>query len=377
MQEEAAPKDSASKSEANSKSQTMLSLQNKIQSQAKRLCSMQDYITTLESTIKEHKINSNNKSQNESLIEELKEENISLKQKMEEYEKNFDNFGQNMDLINRLNNENNNLYNQNIMMNEELENLKDQNYLIGNNLLNLQKENEFLKIKLTELSNENNSLIDYKLGYDLVLKENEELKNINSHLSNNIYALKTNLDKLAISEKNNTLIKSELNSLKEVLNNLKNNKKINNVFEHISSLEKKNKFLEEKLKEKEEKNSNNNSINKKEYINNVIDKYDNKNEKYKNKDNKYILANKYYSDLLLRILKYHIKDDTNIKNILFQLLDLNHKKIILLTNIENLYNEKNYKDVNKKRNIINQKKKELDNVNNTIDYFDKELIKFE
>ena len=344
MQEEAAPKDSASKSEANSKSQTMLSLQNKIQSQAKRLCSMQDYITTLESTIKEHKINSNNKSQNESLIEELKEENISLKQKMEEYEKNFDNFGQNMDLINRLNNENNNLYNQNIMMNEELENLKDQNYLIGNNLLNLQKENEFLKIKLIELSNENNSLKDYKLGYDLVLKENEELKNINSHLSNNIYALKTNLDKLAISEKNNTLIKSELNSLKEVLNNLKNNKKINNVFEHISSLEKKNKFLEEKLKEKEEKNSNKNSINKKE---------------------------------LLRILKYHIKDDTNIKNILFQLLDLNHKKIILLTDIENLYNEKNYKDVNKKRNIINQKKKELDNVNNTIDYFDKELIKFE
>lgn len=96
-----------------------------------------------------------------------------------------------------------------------------------------------------------------------------------------------------------------------------------------------------------------------------------------NKDNKYILANKYYSDLLLRILKYHIKDDTNIKNILFQLLDLNHKKIILLTDIENLYNEKNYKDVNKKRNIINQKKKELDNVNNTIEYFDKELIKFE
>ncbi len=110
-----------------------------------------------------------------------------------------------------------------------------------------------LQMKLNAVINENNSLKDYKLGYDLVLKENEELKKINSHLSNNIYALKTNLDKLAISEKNNTLIKSELNSLKEVLNNLKNNKKINNVFEHISSLEKKNKFLEEKLKEKEEK----------------------------------------------------------------------------------------------------------------------------
>ena len=78
MQEEAAPKDSASKSEANSKSQTMLSLQNKIQSQAKRLCSMQDYITTLESTIKEHKINSNKKSQKESLIQIKKINNIII-----------------------------------------------------------------------------------------------------------------------------------------------------------------------------------------------------------------------------------------------------------------------------------------------------------
>ena len=113
----------------------------------------------------------------------------------------------------------------------------------------------------------------------------------------------------------------------------------------------------------------------------MIHSYKNKNDNgmklnNKNKDNKYILANKYYSDILLRILKYHVKEDINIKNILFQLLDLNHKKIGLIGDIENLLNNK-MKDTNKKRNDFNKKKKELENVENTINYFDKELKKYE
>ena len=97
----------------------------------------------------------------------------------------------------------------------------------------------------------------------------------------------------------------------------------------------------------------------------------------RNKDNKYILANKYYSDILLRILKYHVKDDINVKNILFQLLDLNHKKIILMTEIENLMINNKSKDINKKRNEINKKKKELQNLQNTIDFYDRDLKKYE
>ena len=120
----------------------------------------------------------------------------------------------------------------------------------------------------------------------------------------------------------------------------------------------------------------------------------NKNDKDKNKikyeSNKYILANKYYADLLLRVLKYHIKDDDNVKNILFQLLDLNHKKIVLTTDIDKLKSTFNNNskakinsktnikdDTNKKKNELKKKEKELDNLVGTISYFDKELKKFE
>ena len=77
---------------------------------------------------------------------------------------------------------------------------------------------------------------------------------------------------------------------------MKNKKQINNVFEYISQLENKNKQLEEQLLTKENKSIYNNNKNEaKEKI--KINLYP------RNKDNKYILANKFYSDILLRILK--------------------------------------------------------------------------
>jgi septal ring factor EnvC (AmiA/AmiB activator) len=196
-----------------------------------------------------------------------------------------------------------------------------------------------------------------------------------------VYILKDNIEKLMETGRNNEKIKKELEELKRVLNNLKDRKQINNVFEHISELEEKNKYLEEQLYQKKDETNK-----KKEHIDNMIYNYNNKKDKKENniskssvinKDNKYILANKCYSDLLLRILKYHVKNDINIKNILFQLLDLNHKKIILMIEIENLMKNNKIKDINKKRNDINKKKKELENLENTIDYFDKELKQFE
>jgi len=245
-----------------------------------------------------------------------------------------------------------------------------------------------LQVKLNEALNENESLKDYKLGYELVMKENNEIKEVNNFLSNDnmllaqdVYTLKNNLDKLTQSGINNDKIKSELNELKNTLDNLKTRKQINNIFEHMSELENKNKLLEEQLYKKEI-NTKNNTKNKNEYLDNMIHSYKNKNDNgmklnNKNKDNKYILANKYYSDILLRILKYHVKDDINVKNILFQLLDLNHKKIILMTEIENLMINNKSKDINKKRNEINKKKKELQNLQNTIDFYDKDLKKYE
>ena len=374
------------------------------------------------------------KEENENL---LKEKNRNL-EKIHNFEKLDENYQKNMDIINKLNNENNNLYSQNEMLQNELQiiknnsiqneknlyDLKEQNFLIirendslrydNNNLIELKRENENLyntinelEIKLNKLKNDNNSLSDYKLGYDLVLKENNEIKKMNQNLSydnalfeQDVYFLKTNLDKLMDVGKNNIMLKNELEELKNLLNNLKNRKQVNNVFEKILELEQKNKDLELLLNEKENnknnKNNNkvNNTINNKEYINNIINDYnkkDNKN-KLKNNNNKYILANNYYADLLLRVLKYHIKDNINVKNILFQLLDLNHKKIILMSEIEKLTNNCNNtksdnknknknnnskEDINKKKNELKKKEKELDNLNSTISYFDKELKQFE
>ena len=371
------------------------------------------------------------KEENQRLIEE-KKKNL---EKMENFEKLDGNLQKNIDIINKLNNENNNLYSQNEIIQKELEviknnlnqsekqlyELKEQNFLIirenddlrrekdelivikreNNNLMNTIND---LEIKINQLVNDNKSLSDYKLGYDLVLKENNEIKRINQELiydnslfEQDVIYLKTNLDKLMDVGKNNEMLKNELEELKNMLNNLKNRKLVNNVFEKISELEQKNKDLETLLNEKKEINKENHQ----KYLNDMINNYYysdkkennfNKNTNKINKENnKYILANKYYADLLLRVLKYHIKDDINIKNILFQLLDLNHKKIALSVDIEKLksicnntksknanINKNNSKDdINKKKNELKKKEKEMETLISTISYFDKELEQFE
>jgi len=367
--------------------------------------------------------------------------------KIEEYEKNIENFQNNVDIINKLNNENNNLFSHNEMLEKELKLIKnnliqteeilrkskEENYLIlkeneilhndNNKLIGLKKENENLinslnelEIKINKLTNENNSLSDYRLGYNLVLKENNEIRKINQDLSyenelfeHDVVYLKTNLDKLMDVGKNNVILKNELDDLKNLLNNLKNKKQVNGAFEKMEELEKRNKDLESLLNIKEVNNnnvSNDNTLNNSnhldnlnyinnDHLNDIIKNYNNleiKNNKNKanklNDNNKYILGYKYLADLLLRIIKYHIKDDNNLKNILFQLLDLNNKKLLLNLDIENLINIINSKsgktnknlikeNENKKKNELNKKQKEMEILASTISYFDKELKQFE
>ena len=203
-----------------------------------------------------------------------------------------ENLQKNMDIINKLNLENNNLYSKNELLQNELQKiknnlnqnekdlyeLKEQNYLIireneilknnNNNLIGLKNENNNLintinelELKNNQLDNEIKSLKDYKLGYDLIKKENDEIKNLNQTLSydnalfeQDVIFLKTNLDKLMDVGKNNILLKNELEDLRNLLNNLKNRKQVNNVFEKISELKQRNKDLESLLIQKEEKN---------------------------------------------------------------------------------------------------------------------------
>ena len=383
------------------------------------------------------------KEENQNLIEEnqnlinenqklIEEKNKYIEKKLN-FQKMDENLQKNMDIINKLNLENNNLYSKNELLQNELQQiknnlnqneqnfyeLKEQNYLIireneilkndNNNLIGLKNENNNLintinelELKNNQLDNEIKSLKDYKLGYDLIKKENDEIKNLNQTLSydnalfeQDVIFLKTNLDKLMDVGKNNILLQNELENLRNLLNNLKNRKQVNNVFEKISELEQRNKDLESLLIQKEEKNK----LNNKKYINDVINNYTynhtNKNtyrratNKINNENNKYILANQYYADLLLRVLKYHIKDNINVKNILFQLLDLNHKKIVLISDIDNLkiicdnktknniYKNNKKDDINKKKIELKNKEKELETLLSTITYFDKELMQYE
>ena len=385
------------------------------------------------------------KEENNKLLEE---KSINEK-KIEEFEKNFENFQNNVDIINKLNNENNNLYSHNEMLEKELKLIKnnliqteeilrkskEENYIIlkeneilqsnNNKLIELKKENESLinsinelEIKINKLTNENNSLSDYRLGYNLVLKENNEIRKINQDLSyenelfeHDVAYLKTNLDKLMDVGKNNVILKNELDDLKNLLINLKNRKQVNGAFDKMEELEKRNKDLETLLNIKEINTnniSNNNNLNSnnnldnlnyinKDHFNEIIKNYNNlevKNNKNMNNklidNNKYILGYKYFADLLLRIIKYHIKDDINLKNILFQLLDLNNKKLLLNLDIENLINiinsksgksnknlTKDNENKNKKKNELNKKQKEMDILVSAISYFDKELKQFE
>jgi hypothetical protein len=172
-------------------SEMIQNMQKKIKDQAKRLMSMQEYISTLETTLRENNQSENslrnlninkdqatqneffennniikndlkeclnflkekllikekeekigNEAYNEILEEilEIKKENEKnleekkfLEEKIEEYENSIGDLRQNMDLINKLNNENNNLYNQNVALENELNDLKniyEENYML-------------------------------------------------------------------------------------------------------------------------------------------------------------------------------------------------------------------------------------------------------
>ena len=254
--------------------------------------------------------NQNLIEENQNLIKEnqklIEEKNKYIEKKLN-FQKMDENLQKNMDIINKLNLENNNLYSKNELLQNELQQiknnlnqneknlyeLKEQNYLIireneilkndNNNLIGLKNENNNLintinelELKNNQLDNEIKSLKDYKLGYDLIKKENDEIKNLNQTLSydnalfeQDVIFLKTNLDKLMDVGKNNILLKNELEDLRNLLNNLKNRKQVNNVFEKISELEQRNKDLESLLIQKEEKNK----LNNKKYINDVINNY--------------------------------------------------------------------------------------------------------
>ena len=102
------------------------------------------------------------------------------------------------------------------------------------------------------------------------------------------------------------------------------------------------------------------------------------------------MENKFYSNLLFRILKFHI-NNLNVKNIICELLNLNEKNILLKTenqkhqkslekvnkDFNNNYNNSDFEQSEKVKCDLFHNQKQLLDVNNQIEYLENELQKYE
>ena len=117
--------------------------------------------------------------------------------------------------------------------------------------------------------------------------------------------------------------------------------------------------------------------------------YDN-NIKLNSENVKFLMENKFYSNLLFRILKFHI-NNLNVKNIICELLNLNEKNILLKTenqkhqkslekvnkDFNNNYNNSDFEQSEKVKCDLFHNQKQLLDVNNQIEYLENELQKYE
>ena len=467
------------------------SLQNKIKEQAKRLYSMQEYITVLESKLN---LNNNNninnleeqnsqeyinrlKSEKEEILSQLKQEIITndeqrnyieiLKQALESniakhgltekinflqkkyYKDNktgdianiildISKLKENNDILkkeknelntekeklkndlnsyNKLNNEYNILIESNNELQSEYYKLKNlysekekdvidlkEKYIKSerkneflsnenNTLRTLRKDNMDLAksvsdmgIKINKLTLDNNNLKDYQTRYDILMRENCELKKINQSLTddnisiqNKLNSINNYLQDLEIMEKENQELKQNLENYKKNIEEIKNEKKnCENIYlDKIKNLtqEKNNyeNFVNEKKIFYEEENKN--KI--KSYMNDNKKLYD-FNKKLAEDNQKFLINHKFMTKLIYRILKFHIPN-LNAKNIICEMINLNEKKIENEVNIKKY--EKNLEKILGRNDINFEEKAKIENnivnLKNDLNIFEKKLIKLE
>ena len=476
-----------------SQSTQISSMQKKIKEQAKRLYSMQEYISVLES-----KLNLNNnkeeqntteyinrlKSEKEEILSQLKQEIITndeqrnyieiLKQALESsiarhgltekihflqkkyYKDNKKNdianvildiskLKENNDLLkkekNELSNEKEKLkndltsynklsneYNILIESNNELQNeyyklknlynekekdvidLKEKyikserkNEFLSsenNNLKTLRKDNMDLAksvsdmgIKINKLTLDNNNLKDYQTRYDILMRENNELKKINQCLSdenmaiqNKLRTIDNYLKDLENMEKENKELKNNLEGRDKEIEKLKNEK------QNCESL-----YLDKIKNLTNEKNNFENFLNEKkifyeEESKNQIESYmnDNKklydfNKKLAEDNQKFLVNHKFMTKLIYRIVKFHVPN-LNAKNIICEMINLNEKKINIEVNIQKFEknlekimgrNDINFEEKSRMENNIVNLKNEMNNLDKKFNILEEELKEYE
>ena len=301
----------------------------------------------------------------------LKEEKEQLDKIKEQYDQKEYEFNKLMDTCDKLSKEN-----------ETVQQLKQSNEVMKNDLICLNQTLANLQNKFDCMSIESNRLKNIETEYSTLSKENLDIKRINLNLSkeNNCLIkenemLKQNLRTFTQIKEENMSVNSEIGNLRNQMALLRNEKNKNETFflAKIESLTQEKNVLENILYKKELQ-----SYRKEEEPTNNLNE---KAMKLKELNMKYEQENKFYTDLLYRIIKFHISN-LNVRNIILDILNLNEKSTML--NIE--YNKTDslikttYSSGNLDENVRNRfyfTKGQLNELNQKIDMLENELKQYE
>ena len=364
-------------------------------------------------------------------ISQLKEKNDLLEKEKIKNMENIENLKKNVEVLentlnsyNELNTKYSNLIKDNNILKSEYDNLQNkfnikekdlldlkekyltathQNSLLNNeneNLKCVRKDNETLArsvsdlgLKLNQLAYDNNNLKDYQLHYEMLLKENNEIKKINQCLSCDINALKQDLEnlKLQIQQLNevgkcNLTLKNQLQNLTEnftILNNEKN-KNENLYISQIKSLNNEKNELENMIA-KQQQIKNEEAISEINSYRNDNKKLYDFNKKLTEENSRFVLENKFYMELIFRMLKFHISN-LNVKNLICELVNLIEKRVKVSVEIQKMekYSDKiiikpniSINDKKKIDNELYELKKQLNDISVKIDNLEGQLKNYE
>ena len=350
------------------------------------------------------------KDKNYKIIENLNQKSEKLENKLSSYNKLNNEYNTLIQNNNELQNEYINLKNKYMEREKDIIDLKEkylnstkQNELLSSeniNLKSLKKDNldlarsvSDLGVKINQLAYDNNNLKDYQTRYEILLRENNELKRMNQGLSDEnisiqqkLFDIENYIKELEGIDKDNISLKNQLQNLNDnllILNNEKN-KNENYYLQQLKSLTQEKNSLENMLSKQKEYNE--------EETNNKINSYRNDNKKlydYTKKlseDNqKFMLEHKFFTQLIFRILKFHIPN-LNAKNIICEMLNLNEKNIEVNVEIQKMEknlekiiskDDINYEEKMKIENNIKDLRNQINNIGNKFDILENQLKEYE
>ena len=350
------------------------------------------------------------KDKNYKIIENLNQKSEKLENQLSSYNKLNNEYNTLIQNNNELQNEYINLKNKYMEREKDIIDLKEkylnstkQNELLSSeniNLKSLKKDNldlarsvSDLGVKINQLAYDNNNLKDYQTRYEILLRENNELKKMNQGLSDEnisiqqkLFDIENYIKELEGIDKDNISLKNQLQNLNDnllILNNEKN-KNENYYLQQLKSLTQEKNSLENMLSKQKEYTE--------EETNNKINSYRNDNKKlydYTKKlseDNqKFMLEHKFFTELIFRILKFHIPN-LNAKNIICEMLNLNEKNIEVSVEIQKMEknlekiiskDDINYEEKMKIENNIKDLRNQINNIGNKFDILENQLKEYE